>query len=250
MEPQAKEKTAAPCPAAASHDLNKIVRADYADHFYMRLALESMQEWSSHPVFSPYYQKSGILIAHDTGWGRKALENYELLGQDSSSCEMMSIEAAISRFPIFADTNWDGATECYWNLAGGWAEADKALTSCLDAACKLGVELIETTVERLLLDSVGTCVGVKSTDGVIHNATNVVMCTGAYTPKLLLDTFPHDDELQIGDRMCATRAVSCTASFDARDTEKLNGVPVLLHTMPKTYGEPSSFHFFSNISTL
>ena len=140
------EKTAAPCPAAASHDLNKIVRADYADHFYMRLALESMQEWSSHPVFSPYYQKSGILIAHDTGWGRKALENYELLGQDSSSCEMMSIEAAISRFPTFADTNWDGATEYYWNSAGGWA----ALTSCLDAACKLGVELIETTVERLL----------------------------------------------------------------------------------------------------
>ena len=233
---QLLERTAAPCPAAASHDLNKIVRADYADPFYMKLALESLQEWSSNPIFSPYYKESGILIADDTGWGRQCLENYDLLGHDNK-CEIMPIEAAVTRFPVFADTDWDGASQCYWNSASGWAEADKALSSCLVAAYKAGVELIEATVERLLLDNHGACVGAKTTDGIDYSATHVIMCTGAYTPKLLLDTFPHNEESQIGDRMCAAGAISCTASFDSSENEKLNAAPVLINTMPNMLGE-------------
>src|ERR1700760_2886098 len=36
-----------PNPAAASFDLNKIIRADYRDIFYMKLALEAQNKWQN-----------------------------------------------------------------------------------------------------------------------------------------------------------------------------------------------------------
>lgn len=234
------DRTVAPCPSAASHDLNKIVRADYDDPFYMKLALEAMSEWRSNPIYSPSYHESGILIADDIGWGAKCLENYKLLKADASA-EMLKIEDALARFPIFSEANWDGATQCYWNPGSGWADADKALSSCLKAARDAGVELIEAAIDKLLVNGNGLCIGVRAADGTEYGGTHVVLCTGAYTAKLLLDTFPHSEEFQVGDRMVAAGAVSCSASFDAEDEAKLKNVPVLINTLPHTHGiEPAT----------
>ena len=194
------DRTSTPCPAAASHDLSKIIRADYADLFYMKLALESLKEWKTNPIYSPFYHESGILIADDMGWGRTCVENYSKLNIDVKT-EIMSTDAAIERFAVFADTNWDGATQCYWNPGSGWGEASEVLSSCLAAARSIGIEESKATVEKLLLDHNGTCIGARADDGEEYRATYVLLCTGAYTPKILLDTFPHADELQLGDRM-------------------------------------------------
>lgn len=43
------DRTPFPCPSAAGHDLNKVVRAEYNDTLYMELALEAMQQWKSSP---------------------------------------------------------------------------------------------------------------------------------------------------------------------------------------------------------
>ena len=205
----------------------------------MRLALESMHEWRTSSIFNPYYYQSGILIADDFGWGRNCLQNYKLF-DEKVDCEMLSVEEAVRRFPIFKDTNWDGATQCYWNPVSGWAEADQAVSSCLESARGLGVEIIEASVETLLstTDGEGRHVvdGAMGTDGTEYRAGNVILCTGAYTAKLLLDTFPHDEDAQLGDRMFAAGAVSCTASYDQSEKGKIVGVPVLINTMPNTHG--------------
>lgn len=128
------------------------------------------------------------------------------------------------------------ADQCYWNPASGWAEASKALDSCLQAARGLGVEQATATIESLLITDDGACIGARAADGSEYHASHVLLCTGAYTPKILLDTFPHTDENQLGDRMYAAGAVSCTASYDDSEADKIKGVPVLINTMPNTHG--------------
>ena len=61
-------------------------------------------------------------------------------------------------------------------------------------------------------------------------------CAAFYTFQLSLDTFPASDEMQIGDRMCAAGAASCSALCENSEAEKIRGVPVLIITMPNTLG--------------
>jgi sarcosine oxidase/L-pipecolate oxidase len=43
-----------PCQLAASWDWNKIIRAEYNDIFYMKLALEAKDLWENDPLYSPF----------------------------------------------------------------------------------------------------------------------------------------------------------------------------------------------------
>lgn len=95
------DRASVPCESAASHDLNKIVRADYDDLFYMRLALEAMEAWREDKVYSPYYHETGILIADNIGWGTGCLENYKKLAI-SNDAVMLDVEEARQRFPALA----------------------------------------------------------------------------------------------------------------------------------------------------
>jgi sarcosine oxidase/L-pipecolate oxidase len=70
-----------PNPSAAGHDLNKIIRADYQDIFYMRLALEAQKLWRSDPIYKEYYHESGMLYAEDNGMARANLDNLNVVGE-------------------------------------------------------------------------------------------------------------------------------------------------------------------------
>ena len=48
-----------PSPDAASSDLNKIVREDYADPVYSDLALEASKHWLNNPFYKPFFHQSG-----------------------------------------------------------------------------------------------------------------------------------------------------------------------------------------------
>jgi glycine/D-amino acid oxidase-like deaminating enzyme len=50
---------------AASRDVNKIIRFDYTDPFYMKLAREAMSEWASSSLFKDLFHPTGRVMAHD-----------------------------------------------------------------------------------------------------------------------------------------------------------------------------------------
>ena len=74
------DRTPFPCPFAASHDINKVVRADYGDIFYAQLALGAQDLWRNSPIYKPYYHESGLMNVEDTGLGRKIIQSYTDLG--------------------------------------------------------------------------------------------------------------------------------------------------------------------------
>ncbi|KAK0744895.1 sarcosine oxidase [Apiosordaria backusii] len=218
----------------------QIICADYPDPVYMALAIEAQKSWRTGPIFKPFYHECGMLFAEDLNMGRLSYANYKKLGEESLSGELMTPEEARERFPIFQDANWADAEYNYYNPHSGWGEGEEAMRSVLHAALDVGVTFIEATVQKLLLDSDRSCLGVA----ILKNgqpqdilADRTLLCTGAYTAKILADTAPEWDELQVDRRMVAAAAVQCTATYPLDQEEKLLKAPVHFIGIWHTHGE-------------
>ncbi|KAE9378260.1 sarcosine oxidase [Stipitochalara longipes BDJ] len=240
-KPRAKvtllDRTPFPNPSAASHDLNKIVRADYDDIMYMELALEAVELWRNDPIFKDYYHQTGMAFAENIGMGRQAIKNYKTLGADVPA-EIISLEDARGRFGgIFKDANWETATECFWNPKSGWGEGEGALRSIIQAAIDAGAIYHEATVSTLSIDSNRTCTGAQTTDGKYLTADHVILSTGALTAKLLADTAPNDKNLQVAGRMVAAGACSAIATFAPELMDDFKKAPVFFNGLNHTHGE-------------
>lgn len=244
------DRTAFPNPSAASHDLNKIVRADYDDIFYMKLALEAVENWRTDPIFKDYYHETGMTFAENIGMGQGAIKNYKALGADVKA-EIITLEDARGRFGgIFKDANWDGAKECFWNPGSGWGEGEGALRSIIKAAVAAGTIYHEATVSRLLIDPSGVCTGVETNDGATLLANHVILCTGALTAKLLADTAPQNKDLQVGGRLVAAGACSGTASYGPEMMDKLKAGPVFFNGLEHTHGKRGVLSFPASVGHL
>lgn len=232
-----------PNPSAAGHDLNKIIRADYQDIFYMRLALEAQQQWRQNPIFRKWYHESGMLYAEDKGMARTNLENLNAVG-GKHHAEIWTPEETRSKFDgVFQDANWSGVTETYFNPQSGWGEADRALKSLLEAAVDEGVVYNSSGVSTLCISDSKTCTGARTDDGAELKADHIILCTGAWTAKILLDTAPLDKTLHIGDRIIAAGAIQCTASYPPDQMYKLRSMPVMFNGCDHTEGSCSLYTF-------
>ncbi|KAF2663145.1 sarcosine oxidase [Microthyrium microscopicum] len=232
-----------PNPSAASFDLNKIIRADYHDIFYMKLALQAMEAWNSDPLYKPFYHETGILFAENVGKGAVFLDNYRRLGQETQA-ESLDVDEVRQRFPCFQHANWTGVTRAYYNPRSGWGEAVPALGALLQAAIDIGVVYEPTTVAKVCLETAALtgqllprCVGIETAEGRVLRADHVILCTGAATAKLLADSAPNDPTLHVGDRLVAAAALSCKVRVDPEKWPLYRDAPVFANLMSHTSGE-------------
>lgn len=226
-----------PHPAAASHDLNKIVRTDYENLFYMKLAIEAQHEWRNDPFYKPWYHESGIIYVENTGMGKNFMKNYRTLNEEYVS-DYISEEEARHRFGgVFRDAEWSGVTKNYYNPRCGWGEGAAALGGLVQAAVDEGVTYLSSGVSKLDLLEDGTCRGVILENGEGVRAEHIILATGAWTPWLLAESAPNNTKVHAGDRIIATGAVQCRASFPADQASKFEGVPVLVNYMSPTLGQ-------------
>ncbi|KAK7745667.1 hypothetical protein SLS62_009708 [Diatrype stigma] len=142
-----------PNPVAASHDLNKIIRAEYEDIMYMRLALEALDAWSADPVLRPYFHKTGVVWGVTPTRARELVHGYEdILGQGGSPVELLGVDEARARFPILGQCELQGASNCLWNPHAGWGDAASALQAVIQDAVDHGVRHEVATVAKANLD--------------------------------------------------------------------------------------------------
>jgi sarcosine oxidase/L-pipecolate oxidase len=236
------DQTDFPNPAGASYDHNKIIRSDYGHTFYTTLALEAIDAWSNDPLYKPFYHEQGMLYAEDCGKGPNWLLNYGIIGHETKA-QLMEVNEARERFPWFKNANWNGVKQAYYNPSAGWASAVPALHAVLRAAIDLGVVYEKGTVEKLHLDyrqgGSPRCVGVQTSQRPIL-ADHVLLCTGAATAKLLADSAPNDENMQVSDRLVAAAALSCMVRVRPDQRDLYRNAPVFANLMPHTYGTPNS----------
>ena len=239
-EPKAQvtllDRTPYPCPYGASFDLNKIVRDYYADKLYMKLANEAQQKWRNEDEWRSFYRETGLFVADESGLGRKIIQNYEELHMDHSS-ELISPEEVRRRWHgVYKGANLDGVNEIFWNAGCGWADAAGALQYTIKTAVERGVTYKEGEVASLLIDNNKSCYGVLFKDESRTVSDKVILCTGAHTAKILADSAPRWEDLQIGGRMTATGVVAAYIRLAPQQMEKFKAMPIYVGAMPDVKG--------------
>jgi len=218
------DRTSYPCPIAASHDINKIVRSDYGDMFYCELGLKTLERWRTDPLFKKWYHQSGLLKAtdHSADLVGKIFENYKKLGVDVGA-ELIRPEEARTRFNgLFADTDLKDVEHLLWTPSSGWAEAARALEGTIKTAVDNGVHYVTASIANLILKD-GSCTGIQTEDGRTSTAEQIILSTGAYTAKLIADSAPTQPELQVKDRITACSVCEAAVDLSLETGGKIQG---------------------------
>ncbi|KAL8766708.1 MAG: hypothetical protein Q9209_006577 [Squamulea sp. 1 TL-2023] len=231
------DRTDPPCPVAASHDINKIVRADYEDIFYCSLGLKTLHTWKTDPFFKKWFHPAGLLTVTD-GKSRLIeviLDNLNKLNAGHATDFFTPKEISGKFDGIFSEMRLRPDDKLLFNSSAGIAEAEKALSATIEACIGSGVEYIAAPISKLIIrDSM--CQGVQAEDGSIFSATNIILSTGAATAKLIADSAPQQAELQVGPRITA-RAVCCAAvELDKQQVKTFEKVPAVAHHAGRTQG--------------
>ena len=241
--------SAPPFPAAST-DINKIIRADYTDELYMRLALEAIDQWATWDFLKPYYHSSGRVTLNLKGsdlYERTKKNFQKVLGKvpttdlslddvvapnDTNGHQSTVDEKVKEKWRrIFAGTDLEGYDSAYWNPIGGWCDADLATAAMMIEAQKNGVSYISSKVQQLILGSAGIH-GTKTVDGRVFTADKVVLATGAWTSSLMS---PVEDSLDIPSEsrfeLQATAAGVCVLHYklNAQEMDDLHDMPVFLY---------------------
>ncbi len=208
-------------PDGASHDLNKIVRADYTDANYCTLAKEAISRWRSSPVLSKYYHEVGVLFRSSDrgevfgGMGSGSAEEYvengvrhahlekdvhlEVMPDGVSRKRAYKLESDDQIKDILAGVKGGlgkglqgmGKTQTgYFNPRGGWAEANNACRALLSHAITQGVTVHSNAVVTSFIYSGSEIVGVTTADKRTFHARNIVLAAGAWTSDLLTTLLP------------------------------------------------------------
>ncbi|WZH46968.1 fructosyl amino acid oxidase [Fusarium acuminatum] len=214
---------------SAAYDLNKVIRAEYADDFYTQLALDSIRKWQSDPLYSPHYHQTGFLnvtsgkAAQNT---KGAVESYfqslqknpAFNGQTTRVNSSEEIKKLVPKF-----TGPLNGFAGYHNKLAGYGHSANALRAVYEQCVKLGVKFRlgkDGEVESLLYASSreGTkCIGAKTRGGSIHTADKTIVALGADAANLLP---------RIGKQMTGRAWGVAHIQLTDEEAVELKGIPV------------------------
>ena len=176
-----------PHPLAASTDISKVVRAAYgADEEYTELAERSREIWQQWNV------EFGVELYHEVGFlclrqrpmqtGDFEYESLRLLERRGHRIERVNSDYLRRHFPAW---NADRYPDGFLDFEAGYAESGRAVSTLIERAKSLGVELRENAKFRALDEVSGRVKGIALEGGEKVAADAVVMAVGAWMPYLL-----------------------------------------------------------------
>ncbi|WYZ35453.1 hypothetical protein EsH8_X_000100 [Colletotrichum jinshuiense] len=182
-----------PVPDGSSVDVSRIIRTEYGDPMYARLAKEALNGWRTE--YAPYYHECGFVLLtgrDDTPYTAKVRKERQIRhaagksrAQDFGADEA---DRAIKQLYPAVQAELSGLAAMH-NPEGGWANAGEAIQAMARAASQAGVSFVtgkKGTVVGLKYDATGKrVIGVKLLSGQEMSAAHVVLATGAWTNSLV-----------------------------------------------------------------
>jgi glycine/D-amino acid oxidase-like deaminating enzyme len=225
---------------AASWDWNKVVRADYDDFVYCQLALEAQDIFKSDPLWKPYFKQTGVYWICRSDYAQNVINHHNQLGRTNDITALPIAEAKQLYGGLFKDADYNGAKEVLINKASGYALAGDALRAVTRETVRLGAQYVTEEVSSLEISSLGTCTGVHTRSGKTLRADHVILCTGAYTAKLLEFSAAKTgrEDLAAKDRILAAGIATGLAQLDDKEYEKYAGMPVGFQGYTAQHGKP------------
>ncbi|KAH7233667.1 FAD dependent oxidoreductase [Fusarium tricinctum] len=177
---------------SAGHDLNKIMRTEYDEPLYTRLALEALEAWRA-PEWEGIFHETGRITT--TAGDKKAevfldksYKNLKREGKDTKLELIQGREQIVKHVPQLKNAvsieHWKGL----YNSLGGWTHARKALEKWAAQAEQMGVKFVSGaggTMSGLEVDASGSMTGIRVVSGDVLQADHYILSTGAASPQLL-----------------------------------------------------------------
>lgn len=213
---------------AASWDWNKVVRADYDDKVYCRLALEAQEIFKSDPLWQPYFHQTGVYWTCRSDYAQNVITNHKEHGRTDDIIALPVAEARKLYGGVFDNADYTGVREVLVNRASGWAAAGDALRAVTKKCLDLGVQYVTADVATLEFDGRGSCTGVRTRSGEILSATHVVVAAGAFTPTLLEWSAAKSGNvgLRAAERILAAGITTGMAQLNEEQYKKFKDMPV------------------------
>jgi len=175
-----------PYPDAASTDISKVVRMDYAaDEQHTAMGALSVVRWSEWNARwgEDLYHESGFLVMSrdEMRTGGFEHDSYTFLTSRGHALRRMNAEALRDRHPA-----WNHALyrDGYHNPVGGWVESGRVIARLAVEARAAGIEIHENVQGARLEFEAGRCIGIRG-EQESWKADQVLLAAGAWTPELL-----------------------------------------------------------------
>lgn len=168
----------------SSVDISRVIRVDYADELYSRMALEAQKGWLTD--YKSNYHTPGFVILSDKG-GHPYLEKIKEVNRSNGKPSNVFDNAEAIK-DIYPDVQAKLAeSQGYVNKDGGWADAESSIRQLASQCTLMGVSFItgpRGKVTSLKYES-GRVVGVNVSGGAPITANQVILATGAWTNRLV-----------------------------------------------------------------
>ncbi|PLB33669.1 NAD(P)/FAD-dependent oxidoreductase [Aspergillus candidus] len=183
-----------PNPEGSSVDTSRIVRADYSNPVYTKLAAEAIAKWRNTEWGQDgRYTQSGLVLVYPSGdtnarhYAIKSYENVRQLEADESLVQMLPSAADVVRAAPAYGPDLDVAGG-YVNWGSGWSDAEATVRFKKQQLDKAGKVKFVTGEARTLLHDTSNSnkvTGVVLADGTTLTADLVILATGAWTTQLV-----------------------------------------------------------------
>ncbi|OGE53277.1 hypothetical protein PENARI_c008G06414 [Penicillium arizonense] len=217
-----------PNPHGSSVDTSRIVRADYANAAYSKLADSAIKQWRSTAWGAEgRYTQNGLLLVYPADsasakeYARKSYANVRQIEGDN--VEFLPSQKDVLRVVPAYGEELDVAGG-YVNWGSGWSDAAASVAyakALIDAEGKVGFRTGE--VERVLYEDVGgkksKATGVVFTDGTTLSADLIILATGAWTSKLV----------DLRGRAVATGQAIAYMRISDEEQRELENLPTILN---------------------
>lgn len=217
-----------PNPHGSSVDTSRIVRADYANAAYSKLAASAIHKWRSTPWGEEgRYTQNGLLLVYPESsasakeYARKSYANVRQIEGDNVVF-LPEKKDVLGVVPPYGETL--DVAGGYVNWGSGWSDAGASVAFAKKMLDQQGkVVFRHGNVQRVLFDSKSgskpRATGVELDDGSSVLADLVVLATGAWTPRLV--------DLR-GKAVATGQAIAYIKISDAEQAE-LENLPTILN---------------------
>ncbi|KAL3438893.1 FAD dependent oxidoreductase [Aspergillus tetrazonus] len=173
---------------AAGNDINKIVRTEYPEPLYTKLASDARDIWrDSNGLFAGLYHPSGWIIGatdRSTPFVEASMRSAKALGVEPP--KLVSTEEIHEKWPIM-NGDFEG-WKSFWSPNAAWVNAREGIVRMAQKAIDAGVRYVSGSAgyaKQLLYDENQTCVGVKCADGTAYFGSKIILAAGAAAGSLL-----------------------------------------------------------------
>ncbi|KAJ5222244.1 uncharacterized protein N7469_008484 [Penicillium citrinum] len=192
------DRSMPPVPDGSSNDISRIIRFDYGDAVYARIAKEAFDLWQQPEYSDAFYPTTCLWVSQDSStpeqpiqpkakeYSDKTKRVLTQIGQEWHA--LKSVEETKEKFPDLTGRLATPGFDGFYNDIAGWADAGKAIARLASRCVSAGVSFITGRNGQVIdfeKDGNGAIKAVTTADGGRVSGDKFIVATGAWTASLI-----------------------------------------------------------------